>query len=116
MTSTAENQWVFAPSDFASTPSRIQDGISAPQELRERNDGVHYMLRCGNQLKLSVHAYAPIVEANDNEWYYDLRCSKSNVLATAATYFHRVYMRYSFGPSGCDKKARLSDCLYLNLE
>ncbi|KAG9039209.1 hypothetical protein FRB95_011794 [Tulasnella sp. JGI-2019a] len=85
-----DTQWQFEPSHFQHTPSRDLDGLSAQKELQERNDGIHFMLRCGNALKL-----------------------KSNVLSCAATYFHRFYMRHSIGPNGYDKLYTAITCLFL---
>lgn len=48
-----DTQWLFSQSHFQSTPSR-NDGLSALQELKARNEGVHFLLRVGNGLQLYV--------------------------------------------------------------
>jgi hypothetical protein len=47
-----DDQWHFDISHFRVTPSRVIDNITAAQELKARSDGVHFLLRCGNALKL----------------------------------------------------------------
>ncbi|KAG8908501.1 hypothetical protein FRB99_005860 [Tulasnella sp. 403] len=85
-----EAQWIFQPANLQSTPSKMIDNIPTQQELRARNEGIHFLLRVGNALKL-----------------------KSNVLSTAATYFHRFYMRHSIGPSGYEKTHIAGACIFL---
>ncbi|KIO34806.1 hypothetical protein M407DRAFT_90235 [Tulasnella calospora MUT 4182] len=90
MASAAEQQWMFEISHFQHTPARILDNMPATQELKARQEGVHYLLRCGNSLRL-----------------------RSHVLSAASTYFHRFYMRWSIGPSGYDKIIVAAACLFL---
>ncbi|KAG9019487.1 hypothetical protein FRB90_001559 [Tulasnella sp. 427] len=90
MTTADDQQWLFEVPQFQQTPARTLDNIPAPQELKARQEGVHYLLRCGNSLRL-----------------------RSHVLSAAATYFHRFYMRWSIGPSGYDKIIVAAACLFL---
>ncbi|KZT33020.1 cyclin-like protein [Sistotremastrum suecicum HHB10207 ss-3] len=68
------SQWLFDPGALWKTPSIVFSSISRERELLDRARGVEFIFRVGVQLQISLTA-----------------------MLTAATYFHRFYMRYSFG-------------------
>lgn len=52
MVGDVDEQWIFETSNFQSTPSRTLDEMPPTHELKLRNEGVHFLLRSGNSLKL----------------------------------------------------------------
>ena len=67
----AESQWLFTEEELRRTPSII-DGLSPEKERENRSKGVNFIAQVGIMLKL------PQI-----------------TLATASTFLHRFYMRYS---------------------
>ncbi|EMD38513.1 hypothetical protein CERSUDRAFT_113694 [Gelatoporia subvermispora B] len=65
-------QWLFSISALQSTPSRTVSSISQEKELYDRARGIEFLFRLGVSLQLP-----------------------SSAMYTAATWFHRFYMRYS---------------------
>ncbi|KAI0934391.1 hypothetical protein AcW1_005931 [Taiwanofungus camphoratus] len=70
--STSSAQWMFPVSALQHTPSRTSSAISQEKELYDRARGVEFLFRLGVSLGLPISA-----------------------MYTAATWFHRFYMRYS---------------------
>ncbi|GBE82327.1 Cyclin pch1 [Sparassis crispa] len=70
--STSTSQWLFPVSSLQFTPSRMTSEISLERELYDRARGVEFLFRLGVSLQLP-----------------------SSAMYTAATWFHRFYMRYS---------------------
>ncbi|KAG8968614.1 hypothetical protein FRC03_006735 [Tulasnella sp. 419] len=83
-----DEQWCFRPHHLCSSPSKTIDSLPLAQELKLRAEGVHFLLRIGAHLMLKV-----------------------SVLATAATYFHRFYMRHSI--KQFDRIYLAAACLFL---
>ncbi|KAJ3016857.1 hypothetical protein NUW54_g719 [Trametes sanguinea] len=69
---TANSQWLFPVSALYHTPSRTTSNIPLEKELYDRSRGVEFLYRLGVSLGLP-----------------------SSAMYTAATWFHRFYMRYS---------------------
>ena len=67
----AESQWLFTEDELLRTPSII-DGLAPEKERENRSKGVNFIVQVGIMLKL------PQI-----------------TLATASTFLHRFYMRYS---------------------
>ncbi|TDL27447.1 cyclin-like protein [Rickenella mellea] len=70
--STDATQWIFSPSVLLATPSSSSSSFPLSKELYDRARGVEFLYRLGSSLQLPTTA-----------------------LCTAATWFHRFYMRYS---------------------
>ncbi|KZT26224.1 cyclin-like protein [Neolentinus lepideus HHB14362 ss-1] len=70
--SPSSSQWLFPLSALSATPSAETSGISLENELYDRARGVEFLFRLGTSLALPGSA-----------------------MYTAATWFHRFYMRYS---------------------
>ncbi|KAF9519975.1 hypothetical protein BS47DRAFT_914482 [Hydnum rufescens UP504] len=68
----SDGQWLFKSSHLHHTPVVTEDKKTVFHEICQRNSGIEFLFRVGLQLKLNIP-----------------------VLATAATYFHRFYMRQS---------------------
>ncbi|KAI0374792.1 cyclin-like protein [Pilatotrama ljubarskyi] len=68
----ATSQWLFPASALHNTPSRATSNIPLEKELYDRSRGVEFLYRLGVSLGLP-----------------------SSAMYTAATWFHRFYMRYS---------------------
>ncbi|KAI0361993.1 cyclin-like protein [Trametes cingulata] len=68
----ASSQWLFPVSALHNTPSRTTSNIPLEKELYDRSRGVEFLYRLGVSLGLP-----------------------SSAMYTAATWFHRFYMRYS---------------------
>ncbi|OCB84300.1 cyclin-like protein [Sanghuangporus baumii] len=68
----SSSQWRFPSSALLVTPSAATSGISLDKELYDRARGIEFLYRLGASLQLP-----------------------STALVTAATWFHRFYMRYS---------------------
>ncbi|KAI0748026.1 cyclin-like protein [Daedaleopsis nitida] len=68
----SSSQWLFPVSALQKTPSRTSSNISLERELYDRSRGVEFLYRLGVSLGLP-----------------------SSAMYTAATWFHRFYMRYS---------------------
>ncbi|KAH9946196.1 cyclin-like protein [Epithele typhae] len=66
------SQWLFPVSALYQTPSRVASNIPLEKELYDRSRGVEFLYRLGVSLLLP-----------------------SSAMYTAATWFHRFYMRYS---------------------
>ncbi|KAI0646958.1 cyclin-like protein [Trametes meyenii] len=66
------SQWIFPLSVLHNTPSRATSSIPMEKELYDRSRGVEFLYRLGVSLGLP-----------------------SSAMYTAATWFHRFYMRYS---------------------
>ncbi|KAL4248135.1 RNA polymerase II holoenzyme cyclin-like subunit [Abortiporus biennis] len=66
------SQWLFPPSALHSTPSSVTSNIPLEKELYDRARGVEFLFRLGVSLVLPTSA-----------------------MFTAATWFHRFYMRFS---------------------
>ncbi|KAH9951324.1 cyclin-like protein [Amylocystis lapponica] len=71
-TPSSSTQWLFPVSALQHTPSRTTSEISLEKELYDRARGVEFLFRLGSSLGLPISA-----------------------MYTAATWFHRFYMRYS---------------------
>ncbi|OCH95518.1 cyclin-like protein [Obba rivulosa] len=70
--SSSSAQWLFPISALQYTPSRTKSSISQDKELYDRARGIEFLFRLGVSLQLP-----------------------SSAMYTAATWFHRFYMRYS---------------------
>ncbi|KII88538.1 hypothetical protein PLICRDRAFT_41708 [Plicaturopsis crispa FD-325 SS-3] len=70
--STSRSQWLFPVSALYETPSAATSGIPLRKELYDRARGVEFLYRLGSSLALP-----------------------SSAMFTAATWFHRFFMRYS---------------------
>ncbi|KAI0709097.1 cyclin-like protein [Earliella scabrosa] len=68
----SSSQWLFPVSALHKTPSRVTSDIPLDKELYDRSRGVEFLYRLGVSLGLP-----------------------SSAMYTAATWFHRFYMRYS---------------------
>ncbi|KZP12012.1 cyclin-like protein [Athelia psychrophila] len=66
------SQWIFSASSLLKTPSNTASGITLDKELYDRSRGVEFLFRLGSSLGLP-----------------------STAMFTAATWFHRFFMRYS---------------------
>ncbi|CCL99142.1 uncharacterized protein FIBRA_01157 [Fibroporia radiculosa] len=66
------SQWIFPVSALQNTPSRTTSSISQDTELYDRARGIEFLFRLGVSLQLPISA-----------------------MYTAATWFHRFYMRFS---------------------
>ncbi|KAH9854135.1 cyclin-like protein [Lenzites betulinus] len=72
LAASTSSQWMFPLSALHNTPSRATSGIPLEKELYDRSRGVEFLYRLGVSLGLP-----------------------SSAMYTAATWFHRFYMRYS---------------------
>ncbi|KAI0664903.1 cyclin-like protein [Cubamyces menziesii] len=72
LAATSNSQWIFPLSALHSTPSWCTSNIPLEKELYDRSRGVEFLYRLGVSLVLP-----------------------SSAMYTAATWFHRFYMRYS---------------------
>ncbi|EIW60484.1 cyclin-like protein [Trametes versicolor FP-101664 SS1] len=72
LAATTSSQWMFPLSALHNTPSRATSNIPLEKELYDRSRGVEFLYRLGVSLGLP-----------------------SSAMYTAATWFHRFYMRYS---------------------
>ncbi|KAF9792371.1 cyclin-like protein [Thelephora terrestris] len=72
MTLTASSQWLFPVSALYQTPSVQCSGILLQKELYDRSKGIEFLYRLGSTLLLSL-----------------------STMTTAATWYHRFYMRNS---------------------
>ncbi|KZT11393.1 cyclin-like protein [Laetiporus sulphureus 93-53] len=70
--SSSSSQWLFPVSALQYTPSHTTSAIPRERELYDRARGVEFLFRLGVSLQLPISA-----------------------MYTAATWFHRFYMRYS---------------------
>ncbi|KAF7970012.1 hypothetical protein HWV62_25380 [Athelia sp. TMB] len=66
------SQWIFSTNALLKTPSHTSSGILLDKELYDRSRGVEFLFRLGSSLGLP-----------------------STAMFTAATWFHRFFMRYS---------------------
>ncbi|KXN82091.1 Cyclin pch1 [Leucoagaricus sp. SymC.cos] len=78
-------QWYFSLSALNSTPSESP----RPRELYDRARGVEFLFRLGSSLALSVCDLSHALSSDANIY------SPTSAMCTAATWFHRFYMRYS---------------------
>ncbi|KAI5124546.1 hypothetical protein M0805_003068 [Coniferiporia weirii] len=72
MGNSPSSQWIFPASALLATPSASTSSLSLDKELYDRARGVEFLFRLGASLQLPTTA-----------------------LCTAATWFHRFYMRFS---------------------
>ncbi|KAH8099487.1 cyclin-like protein, partial [Cristinia sonorae] len=72
MPGSTQSQWIFPVHSLQHTPSRLTSNIPLEKELYDRARGVEFLFRLGVSLALP-----------------------SCAMYTAATWFHRFYMRYS---------------------
>jgi len=79
----ANTQWYFPLSALVSTPS----ASPRPRELYDRARGIEFLFRLGSSLALSVLQFQPSSS--------DAFLRPTSAMCTAATWFHRFYMRYS---------------------
>ncbi|KAJ3480943.1 hypothetical protein NLI96_g8001 [Meripilus lineatus] len=82
------SQWLFSVSALHSTPSGLTSGISLDRELYDRARGVEFLFRLGVSLALP-----------------------SSAMYTAATWFHRFYMRYPM--DDYHRQAVAASCIFL---
>lgn len=80
----APDQWLFHTAALTQTPSTC----SLQQELYDRARGIEFLFRLGSSLVLWVSSLSPEICAHDLH-------SPTSAMCTAATWFHRFYMRYS---------------------
>ena len=87
MSSDPSSQWLFSLDALDNTPS----SCSREKELYDRARGVEFLFRLGSSLQLLVLQLRSMPQkiANDRER------SPTSAMCTAATWFHRFYMRYS---------------------
>ena len=82
------SQWVFRPSDILHSPSQTTSDIPLNRELYDRSRGVEFLFRLGSSLQLFVDLL--VLFSSLSKFF-----SPTTALFTAATWFHRFYMRFS---------------------
>ena len=88
----SESQWLFSLDALDSTPSIC----SREKELYDRGRGVEFLFRLGVSLALSVPQELLFLIYNKSTETAELSLSRpTSAMCTAATWFHRFYMRYS---------------------
>lgn len=89
--SSSSSQWLFPVSALHVTPSRTTSQISLEKELYDRARGVEFLFRLGVSLALSVTCHFMLTRI----FILTFNCRPSYAMHTAATWFHRFYMRNS---------------------
>lgn len=87
------SQWLFPLSDIIhQTPSRTTSNTPVEQELYDRARGVEVLFRMGVSLALCVGSFSswPVLGAHVRSC-----CRPISAMYTAATWYHRFYMRYA---------------------
>ena len=84
MPESRRSQWLFQLSALRATPT----SFSTDKELYDRARGVEFLFRLGSSLALFVPVSLDIIKPL-------ILFSPSSAMFTAATWFHRFYMRYS---------------------
>lgn len=88
-TASSSSQWLFPPSALLATPS----ACPLEKELYDRARGVEFLFRLGTSLGLSATLVAsePLILFIRTSFLH----RPSSAMFTAATWFHRFYMRYA---------------------
>lgn len=84
-----QSQWLFPISALQLTPSVVTSFYTVPKELYDRSRGVEFLFRLGSSLGLLVPFSIPALVLLFT--FY----SPTSAMFTAATWFHRFFMRYS---------------------
>jgi cyclin K len=83
---TPQSQWLFPISALSCTPTAQERSLH--EEMYDRSRGIEFLYRLGTSIGLFV---APSFHVPAQPW----SLSHSPGLFTAATWFHRFFMRYS---------------------
>lgn len=86
----ATSQWIFSVPALSVTPSIMTSGYTLDKELYDRARGVEFLFRLGSSLGLSAFPLTCLLTS----LILSLR-RPSTAMFTAATWFHRFFMRYS---------------------
>jgi len=91
----SSSQWIFSVSALLLTPSLTTSNFTLERELYDRSRGAEFLFRLGSSLGLLVFvAYLPCLGLCELRAIYFFR-RPSAAMFTAATWFHRFFMRYS---------------------
>ncbi len=92
--STTSSQWVFPISALSCTPTAQERSLH--EEMYDRSRGIEFLYRLGTSIGLFVRSTLPTpVSVRYAQPNPCLSLSHSPGLFTAATWFHRFFMRYS---------------------
>lgn len=91
---TTNSQWVFPISALSCTPTAQERSLH--EEMYDRSRGIEFLYRLGTSIGLFVRSTLPTpVSVDMLNQPLSLSFSHSPGLFTAATWFHRFFMRYS---------------------
>jgi hypothetical protein len=87
-----QSQWIFPISALQLTPSVVTSSYTVAKELYDRSRGVEFLFRLGSSLGLlALCLLLPL----DLLFTHVLSRRPTSAMFTAATWFHRFFMRYS---------------------
>ena len=86
---TSSSQWIFPLETLRVTPSATSSQMTLEKELYDRARGIEFLYRLGASLQLYVIALASLLLV------FSLAYRTTSALFTAATWYHRFYMRFS---------------------